>query len=85
MKFIKYLLIIIAISGCSLNKESPNFIAIIEECFPKGAMSDPEEFYAAKGNKELLEKNLGIMMASCEKFIDFSKIEVIPTSRYLVI
>ena len=34
---------------------------------------------------ELLEKNLGIMMASCEKFIDFSKIEVIPTSRYLVI
>ena len=57
----------------------------IEECFPEGAMSDPEEFYAAKGNKELLEKNLGIMMASCEKFIDFSKIEVIPTSRYLVI
>ena len=38
-----------------------------------------------KSNKELLEKNLGIMMASCEKFIDFSKIEVIPTSRYLVI
>ena len=36
-------------------------------------------------HKELLEKNLGIMMASCEKFIDFSKIEVIPTSRYLVI
>ena len=69
----------------NLQKESPNFIAIIEECFPEGAMSDPEEFYAAKGNKELLEKNLGIMMASCEKFIDFSKIEVIPTSRYLVI
>ena len=69
----------------NLQKESPNFIAIIEECFPEGAMSDPEEFYAAKGNKELLEKNLGIMMASCEKFINFSKIEVIPTSRYLVI
>ena len=28
MKFIKYLLIIIAISSCSLNKESPNFIFI---------------------------------------------------------
>ncbi|GIR10655.1 MAG: hypothetical protein CM15mP22_0750 [Gammaproteobacteria bacterium] len=28
MKFIKYLLIIIAISACSLNKESPNFIFI---------------------------------------------------------
>ena len=68
-----------------LNKESPNFIAIIEECFPSGAMSDQEEFYAAKGNPTLLKKNAEIMMESCNKFIDFSKIEVIPTSRYLVI
>ena len=68
-----------------LNKESPNFVAIIEECFPSEAMSDQEEFYAAKGNPTLLKKNVEIMMESCSKFIDFSKIEVIPTSRYLVI
>ncbi len=68
-----------------LNKESPNFVAIIEECFPSEAMSDQEEFYAAKGNPTLLKKNVEIMMESCSKFIDFSRIEVIPTSRYLVI
>ncbi len=45
----------------------------------------PDQISECKGSKELLEKHLGIMMASCEKFIDFSKIEVIPTSRYLVI
>ena len=39
-----------------LNKESPNFVAIIEECFPSEAMSNQEEFYAAKGNPSLLKK-----------------------------
>ena len=68
-----------------LNKESPNFVAIIEECFPSEAMSDQEEFYGAKGNPTLMKKNVEIMMESCSKFIDFSRIEVIPTSRYLVI
>jgi hypothetical protein len=48
-------------------------------------MTDQEEFYAAKGNPSLMKQNLNIMMESCSKFIDFSKIEVIPTSRYLVI
>ena len=68
-----------------LQKDAPKFIAIIEECFPLGAMTDQEEFYAAKGNPSLMKQNLNIMMESCSKFIDFSKIEVIPTSRYLVI
>ena len=48
-------------------------------------MSDQEEFYAARGDVTLMKKNLEIMMDSCNAFIDFSKIEVIPTSRYLVI
>ena len=68
-----------------LQKQAPNFIAIVEECFPSQAMSDQEEFYAARGDATLMKKNLEIMMDSCSKFIDFSKIEVIPTSRYLVI
>ena len=68
-----------------LQKQAPNFIAIVEECFPSQAMSDQEEFYAATGDATLMKKNLEIMMDSCSKFIDFSKIEVIPTSRYLVI
>ena len=68
-----------------IQKDAPKFIAIIEECFPSGAMTDQEEFYAAKGNPALMKQNSNIMMESCNKFIDFSKIEVIPTSRYLVI
>ena len=68
-----------------LQKASPSFIAIIEECFPFEAMTDPEVFYNAKNNPEQLAKHLQIMMESCEKFIDFKKIEVIPTSRYRII
>ena len=68
-----------------LQKASPSFIAIIEECFPSEAMTDPEVFYDAKNNPEQLAKHTQIMMDSCEKFIDFKKIEVIPTSRYRII
>jgi len=68
-----------------LQKSSPAFIAIIEECFPYEAMSDPEVFYDAENNPELLAKNSKVMMSSCEKFIDFKKIEVIPTSRYRMV
>ena len=69
----------------SLQKESPSFIAIIEECFPSEAMTDPEVFYNAQNNPEQFTKHVQIMMDSCEKFIDFKKIEVIPTSRYRII
>ena len=68
-----------------LQKASPSFIAIIEECFPSEAMTDPEVFYNAKNNPEQFVKHAQIMMDSCEKFIDFKKIEVIPTSRYRII
>jgi len=68
-----------------LQNTSPSFIAIIEECFPSEAMTDPEVFYDAKNNPEQLAKHAQIMMDSCEKFIDFKKIEVIPTSRYRII
>ena len=68
-----------------LQKASPSFIAIIEECFPLEAMTDPEVFYNAQNNPEQFAKHVQIMMDSCKKFIDFKKIEVIPTSRYRII
>ena len=68
-----------------LQNLSPPFIAIVEECFPAEAMTDPEVFYNAKNNPEQFAKHAQIMMDSCEKFIDFKKIEVIPTSRYRII
>ena len=68
-----------------LQKDSPNFIAVIEECFPSEAMSNPSIFYNAENDSELLLKNTELMMDSCSRFIDFQKIEVIPTSRYRMI
>jgi len=68
-----------------LQKDSPNFIAVIEECFPFEAMSNPSIFYNAENDSELLLKNTELMMDSCSRFIDFQKIEVIPTSRYRMI
>jgi len=68
-----------------LQKLSPPFIAIVEECFSAEAMTDPEVFYNAKNHPEQLAKHAQIMMESCEQFIDFKKIEVIPTSRYRII
>jgi len=68
-----------------LQNDSPNFIAVVEECFPSEAMSNPSVFYNAKNDSELLLKNTELMMDSCSRFIDFQKIEVIPTSRYRMI
>ena len=68
-----------------LQNDSPDFIAVIEECFPSEAMSNPSIFYNAEGDSELLLKNTEIMMDSCSRFVDFQKIEVIPTSRYRMI
>ena len=68
-----------------LQKDSPNFIAVVEECFPSEAMSNPAIFYNAENDPELLSKNTELMMDSCSSFIDFQKIEVIPTSRYRMI
>ena len=68
-----------------LQKDSPNFIAVIEECFPSEAMSNPAIFYNAENDPALLSKNTELMMDSCSSFIDFQKIEVIPTSRYRMI
>ena len=68
-----------------LQNDSPNFIAVIEECFPSEAMSNPSIFYNADDDSELLLNNTQLMMESCSRFIDFQKIEVIPTSRYRMI
>ncbi|WP_373092088.1 hypothetical protein [Zhongshania sp.] len=45
-------------------------------------MTDPEVFYAAKGDPEKYQANCQKMISSCQKFIDFGEIDVIPTSEY---
>jgi hypothetical protein len=62
---------------------APPFDAIIEENFPAAAMSSQQAFYGVDSDQALKE-NLQAMIESCTRFIDFDKIDVIPTSEYLV-
>lgn len=62
---------------------APPFDAIIEENFPPQAMASPQAFYGVDSD-EALKRNLQAMIESCARFIDFDKIDVIPTSEYLV-
>ena len=56
--------------------------AIVEECFPAAAMTDPRAFYDARGDEARFQANSSRMMESCAKFIDFARIDVLPTSEY---
>lgn len=65
-----------------LNSGGGAYHAIVEECFPAAAMTSTEVFYNAPGQPELCQQNMQKMMESCTRFIDFSEIEVLPTSEY---
>ena len=60
---------------------APPFDAIIEEQFPPEAMTSQHAFYGAADEAEY-QANLQAMIASCTRFIDFDKIDVVPTSEY---
>lgn len=57
--------------------------AIVEECFPALAMSDPAVFYNAVGDSKKQQDNMKRMIDSCVNFIDFDEIDVVPTSEYV--
>ena len=58
--------------------------AIVEEGFPAAAMTDPNVFFDAVGDDELLARRQQEMFESVQRFIDMETIEVIPTSRYVM-
>jgi len=62
---------------------APDYDAIVEEGFPEAAMVSWEAFYDATGNPEKLERNRRAMMESCERFIDFDRLEAFSTRRYV--
>jgi hypothetical protein len=66
----------------SLTPDAPAYDAFVEECFPPLAMTDPAAFYDAVGDGAKFKANLDAMMASCAAFIDFARIEIMPTSQY---
>lgn len=67
-----------------LTHGAPKLDAIVEECFPPAAMTDPQAFFDAVGDEAKFQRNLAAMMESCQRFIDFDKIDVLPTSQYLL-
>ena len=65
-----------------LTNNAPDYDAFVEECFPLEALSDPFVFFDSKGDKARFDANLAKMMDSCQRFIQFGRIDIIPTSQY---
>ena len=66
-----------------LTEDAPPCDAVVEENFPAEAMTSPQVFFAADGDEALYQRNLKAMMESCARFIDFDRIDVVPSSEYL--
>ncbi len=67
-----------------LSEDTPPCHAVVEENFPPEAMTSDHAFYASGGDETLLQRHMNAMMESCARFIDFTKIDVIPMSEYLI-
>jgi EthD domain len=65
-----------------LTDDAPDYTAFVEECFPIEALTDPQAFFDALGDQPKFEANLNAMMDSCGRFIQFGRIDIIPTSQY---
>ena len=66
-----------------LTDGAPPYVAIVEECFPIEALTDPLVFFDAVGDQEKFDRNLAAMMESCARFIAPGSIDVFPTSQYV--
>ena len=65
-----------------LTPDGPAYDAIVEECFPAAAMTDPYTFFDAPGDEAKFQHNLKRMMDSVQRFIDMEQLDVVPTSQY---
>jgi len=67
-----------------LTYAAPPYDAIVEENFPEAAMTDRMVFFDSAGDEEKFKQRQQAMMESCARFIDFDKIDCIPTSEYVM-
>lgn len=65
-----------------LTDGAPAYDAFVEECFPADAMTDPTVFFGAARAPDRFAENTRRMMESCNGFIDFTRIDIIPTSQF---
>lgn len=54
------------------------------ECFPAAAMTDPQACFDAAGDEVKFRRSLQAMIGSCQRFIDFDRIDLVPASQYIV-
>lgn len=66
----------------ALTADGPDFAGFVEECFPIGALTDSQVFFDAVGDQDKFDRNLASMMDSCNRFIDFDRIDVLITSQF---
>ena len=67
----------------ALTPDAPAIDAIVEEGFPAAAMTSPLAFYGVETEADM-QAQLSKMIDSCARFIDFDKLNVLPTSDYLL-
>lgn len=67
-----------------LTPGAPPWAAVVEELFPAGAMTDPQVFYDAVGDERRLRRHQAAMIESTQRFLDFTAIDVIPTSQHVI-
>ncbi len=65
-----------------LSYGAPAYVAMVEECFPAAALTDEAVYFDAAGDAARLAENQRLMMESCARFIDFDRIDCIPTSQF---
>jgi hypothetical protein len=61
---------------------APDYAAIVEECFPEAAMLDEAVYFDAPDAPAKLKTNQTAMDDSCARFIDFDRIDCLPTSQF---
>jgi hypothetical protein len=66
-----------------LTAKAPPWAAVVEECFPIGALDDPMVFYDARGSAEVLAAHQRRMFEAVQTFIALDSIECHPMSEYV--
>jgi hypothetical protein len=66
-----------------LKKGAPDYVAIMEECFPMAAATDLQVFFDAVGDEAKLARRMAAMSDSCDRFMDAAA-PVAWTAEYLI-
>jgi hypothetical protein len=69
----------------ALTADAHPWDGIVEELFPAEAMTDAHVFFDAVGDDERLAANQAAMIDSVSRFLDLAALDVVPTSRYVVV